>query len=92
MANKITHIKPKQIKKKSIADMMGISELLDELSTFKCPILKVDTKYSSVDESYKLSLLTASLILKEQRTYISKKINNINKTLNAIKENDNGIW
>tara|TARA_R110000803_G_scaffold7998_1_gene25742 strand:- start:212 stop:490 length:279 start_codon:yes stop_codon:yes gene_type:complete len=90
MPNKVTDIKSKQIKKKSIADMMGISELLDELSTFKCPILKVETKYSSVDESYKLSLLTALLILREQRTYISKKINKIDKTLNAIKENDNG--
>ena len=86
MPNKVTDIKSKQIKKKSIADMMGISELLDELSTFKCPILKVDTKYSSVDEPYKLSLLTALLILREQRTYISKKINKIDKTLNAIKE------
>ena len=86
MPNKVTDIKSKQIKKKSIADIMGISELLDELSTFKCPILKVETKYSSVDESYKLSLLTALLILREQRTYISKKINKIDKTLNAIKE------
>ena len=86
MANKITHIKPKIKKQESIADIMGITEMLDDMNTFNCPLSDDYThkKVSSVDDAYIESLLAVSLVLKKQRKEINKKIKQIKETLDKI--------
>lgn len=83
---KVTNIKSKVKKQETIGDIMGLRELFDEFDTFKCPILQIPRKHSETDESYIQSLLSVSLILKDQRIVLNKKIKEIRTVLNKIRE------
>ena len=89
MANKITHIKPKVIKRYGFVDENSWTGILDSLNTFYCPLSDdwTSKRVSSVDDAYIESLLAVSLVLKKQRKGINKKIKEIKTALDHIEEN-----